>query len=75
MARYTLEEIKNFGFTPAPDDAGAYEFVFDKKDYFNSDFLYTEQDGDNYKIVHYNQGENKELQNWEVQGLVGNFRF
>lgn len=75
MATFSLEQIEKFGFEFIDDDTDPhYEYVLDEKDYFNSDYLYTEKRSmGEYAIIQYNGGEPKELKNFEVELLIGNF--
>lgn len=40
---FTTAELINYGFIPVEDDGGEsyYQFIFDKGDYFNSDYIST----------------------------------
>lgn len=77
VATYNVDELEALGFEFIDDDSDPhYEYVLDPKNWVESDYLYTAKEGiGRYKVLQYNGGETKVLSNWEVQSLVGDFKF
>ena len=75
MAEFTEKELLQLGFEWVDDGGDEYlQFILDKDNEFESDFLFSEGIGDNkFTIKQYSYGANLELPNWEVFSLVNKY--
>ena len=75
MAEFTEKELLQLGFEWVDDGGDEYlQFILDKSNEFESDFLFSEGVGNNkYTVRQYNRGMNSELANWEVFSLVNKY--
>lgn len=70
MAVYSKRELKHIGFERVEDGGESYyQFVIDKSDYFNSDFLYSQLRGTGVYTVIRNS-DKKDLTNLEVEIII-----
>lgn len=73
MAEFTERELLQLGFEWVDDGGDEYlQFILDKDNEFESDFLFSEFIGDN-KFTIKKYGANIELSNWEVFILVNKY--
>ena len=75
MAEFTEKELLQLGFEWVDDGGDEYlQFILDKDNEFESDFLFSEGVGNNkHTVRQYNSGMNSELPNWEVFSLVNKY--
>jgi len=73
----SAEQLEELGFRSIEDDVEHYwEYVLDEEDYFHSDYIYSEKVGiGRYRLIQYNNGENKVLNNIEFRQLIGDKDF
>jgi len=73
----STRQLEELGFRRIDDGVEQYwEYVLDEDDYFHSDYIYTEEvSTGRYRLILYNNGEEKVLTNIEFRQLIGDEYF
>lgn len=73
----SARQLEELGFRRIDDGVEKYwEYVLDEEDYFHSDYIYTEEASNGrYRLIQYNNGEEKVLTNIEFRQLIGDEDF
>ena len=73
----SARQLEELGFRRIDDGVEQYwEYVLDEEDYFHSDYIYTEEASNGrYRLILYNNGEEKVLTNIEFRQLIGDEDF